>query len=156
MEDRARIAWLRNAALTMAGLLIGAGAFAFSYAEGASYLSDNPTACINCHIMRDQFASWQKSQHHSVATCNDCHVPDTFAWRYVIKAEQGLRHSYGFTFQNFHEPIQMKRTSARVVHQNCLRCHAELVNTIRAYHAPGAADVDCINCHAGVAHGPAP
>ena len=57
------------------GLLAGAGGFTVWYAEGASYLSNDPRACVNCHIMREQYDGWQKATHHAVATCNDCHVP---------------------------------------------------------------------------------
>jgi cytochrome c nitrite reductase small subunit len=56
------------------GIALGAGAFTVRYAEGLSYLSTNPTACVNCHIMREQYDGWQHASHHAVATCNDCHV----------------------------------------------------------------------------------
>ncbi len=59
----------------LVGVLCGVGAYTFYYAKGASYLSNDPQACVNCHIMREQFDSWQKSSHHAAATCNDCHVP---------------------------------------------------------------------------------
>jgi cytochrome c nitrite reductase small subunit len=34
------------------GLAAGLGAFTFVYARGYSYLSNDPSACANCHIMR--------------------------------------------------------------------------------------------------------
>src|SRR5512134_161926 len=102
----------RNVALLalfgMVGLLVGVGSYTFYYAQGASYLSNDPRACVNCHIMRPQYDGWQKSSHHFVATCNDCHVPHDFVRKYLTKGENGFWHSYGFTFQNFHEPIQMR------------------------------------------------
>jgi cytochrome c nitrite reductase small subunit len=136
------------------GTLAGAGAYTFHYAEGTSYLSNNPAACVNCHIMREHYEAWQRSTHHAVATCNDCHVLPGFPEKYVIKAQQGWRHSVAFTFGGFHEPILIKKQSARIVRGNCLRCHGDLVNTIRAYHAPGSEDVSCVTCHRGVGHGP--
>ena len=36
----------------MVGLLVGIGSYTFYYAQGASYLSNDPRACVNCHIMR--------------------------------------------------------------------------------------------------------
>jgi nitrate/TMAO reductase-like tetraheme cytochrome c subunit len=33
------------------GLVVGVGAYTFIYAKGGSYLTDNPAACANCHIM---------------------------------------------------------------------------------------------------------
>jgi len=34
------------------GVLLGIGLVTFVYAEGASYLSTDPAACANCHIMQ--------------------------------------------------------------------------------------------------------
>ena len=59
----------------MLGLLCGVGAFTFGYGQGASYLSNNPDGCINCHVMRDHYNSWRTSSHRHVAVCNDCHLP---------------------------------------------------------------------------------
>jgi cytochrome c nitrite reductase small subunit len=57
------------------GLAIGISGFTFVYARGASYLTDNPQACANCHVMEEQFSSWLRSSHRNVAVCNDCHTP---------------------------------------------------------------------------------
>jgi cytochrome c nitrite reductase small subunit len=35
------------------GVVIGLGGYTFLYARGASYLTDHPAACANCHIMRE-------------------------------------------------------------------------------------------------------
>jgi cytochrome c nitrite reductase small subunit len=35
------------------GALAGIGGYTFYYAKGLSYLSNDPRACVNCHIMRD-------------------------------------------------------------------------------------------------------
>ena len=64
------------------GFVLGMGAFTFNYAEGTSYLSNDPAACVNCHIMRDQYDGWRKSTHHAAATCNDCHVPHDLVGKY--------------------------------------------------------------------------
>ena len=40
------------------GLLIGLGGFTFIYAKGASYLTNDPNACVNCHVMQEQFDGW--------------------------------------------------------------------------------------------------
>jgi cytochrome c nitrite reductase small subunit len=57
------------------GVLLGLGAYTFRYAEGLSYFSTDPRACVNCHIMRDAYDSWQKASHHAAATCVECHLP---------------------------------------------------------------------------------
>lgn len=135
------------------GVFLGLGGFTFYVARGASYLSNDPTTCVNCHVMRDQYDSWQKSSHHAVAVCNDCHVPHDFVGKYYTKAEHGFRHSWGFTFQNFHEPIQMKESSRVVVENNCKACHQALVSQIVGHSGEQASDpVDCIRCHESVGH----
>lgn len=145
-----------------AGVFIGLGGYTFAYAEGASYLSNDPKACVNCHVMRDQYDGWLKAPHHANATCNDCHVPHDFVGKYWTKAEHGFRHSKGFTFNDFHEPIRIKESSREVVLENCVRCHTALVDEITSHgrtQGLGAGDLkdttnDCIRCHASVAHGP--
>ena len=147
-----------RAALVLAilvGVFVGASGFTFAYARGASYLFNDPETCQNCHIMRAEFDGWTKSSHHAVAVCNDCHVSQGLISKWLTKAENGFNHSAAFTFQNFHEPIQLRPHSSRVLEQNCLRCHQELVNTIRAYHGGASGDISCVRCHASVGHGPA-
>src|SRR6187397_1329206 len=108
----------------MLGALSGLGLFTFDYAEGTSYFSTNPSACANCHIMNEQYDSWQKAGHHQAATCVDCHLPHDFVPKYLAKADHGYRHSKAFTLQNFHEPIQITARDKVIVQENCVRCHS--------------------------------
>ncbi len=135
------------------GILLGVGAFTFQYAEGLSYLSADPKACVNCHIMQPQYDSWQKSSHHAVAACVDCHLPPDFFGKYLAKAENGYHHSKGFTFQDFHEPIMIKDKNARILQDNCQACHADLAHGMLQGVAGGPDEVRCVHCHAGVGHG---
>ncbi|HUF94235.1 MAG TPA: NapC/NirT family cytochrome c, partial [Candidatus Limnocylindria bacterium] len=66
-----------------AGLAAGIGAYTFVYARGASYLTNDPAACANCHIMREQYDGWIASSHRAVAACNDCHTPHALVPKYV-------------------------------------------------------------------------
>jgi len=43
------------------GVLLGLGGTTFDYAEGLSYLSTDPAACANCHIMQPQYDAWHKA-----------------------------------------------------------------------------------------------
>jgi cytochrome c nitrite reductase small subunit len=79
--------------VVLAGLAIGLGAYTFVYAKGYSYLLNDPSACANCHVMRDQLDGWVKSSHRSVATCNDCHTPHDSLGKYSTKAANGFFHS---------------------------------------------------------------
>jgi cytochrome c nitrite reductase small subunit len=136
------------------GVAVGTGSYTVRYAEGFSYLSNDPKACVNCHVMRDHYDGWQKASHHAVATCNDCHVPHDFVPKYLVKAENGFWHSKGFTLQDFPEPIRLRPVSSRVLNANCLHCHQDLVRDVVGHGAAGFQAVNCTHCHASVGHGP--
>ena len=88
------------------GVALGLGVYTFAYARGWAYMTDNPQACANCHVMNEQYDGWIKRSHRSVAVCNDCHVPDNVVAKYATKARNGFWHSYYFTMGNFPEPIR--------------------------------------------------
>jgi cytochrome c nitrite reductase small subunit len=135
------------------GVLVGVGLFTFDYGEGLSYFSEDPEACINCHIMNEQYDSWLKSSHHAVAKCTDCHLPHDTIRRYIAKADNGYHHSVGFTLQNFHEPIMIKPRNVRILQENCLVCHGDFVHQILPGSTTALDAVDCIHCHRHVGHG---
>ena len=142
-----------TALAALVGVLLGVAGYTFFYAEGLSYLSSDPKACVNCHIMQPQYDSWQKGSHHAVARCVDCHLPHDFIGKYIAKAENGYHHSKGFTFQDFHEPIMIKAKNARILQQNCLACHAEVVHELLNDVNGGSEEVQCVHCHSSVGHG---
>lgn len=136
----------------MLGILAGAGGYTFLYARGAAYLSDDPNACANCHIMRDQLASWQKSSHHKVATCNSCHTPHDLIGKYATKVENGYQHSRAFTFQDWPDPIRMRPVSASIVLNNCTECHKQLISQLPEHLSEPESPVNCISCHRDAGH----
>jgi len=136
------------------GVPLGLGIYTSFYAEATTYLTNDPNACANCHVMREPLADWQRSGHHAVASCNDCHVPQDFFGKYKTKIEHGWRHSKGFTLQDFHEPITIKSSSLAVVQDNCVRCHGELNASLVEHAAARGESPNCVFCHARVGHGP--
>lgn len=133
------------------GMLGGLGVFTFGYGDGAAYLTDEPAACANCHVMQGHYDSWLQSSHGRVATCNDCHVPRDFAGKWITKADNGFFHSLAFTTNAFHEPIQIKPRNRRVTQGTCLHCHDDLVDHMRPAE-PGGDMLLCIHCHDDVGH----
>ena len=147
----------------LVGIFLGSGLFTFVSAQGTSYLSNDPDVCVNCHVMREQYDGWQKSPHHAVAICNDCHLPhDNVVHKLFVKASNGYHHSKAFTFMDFKEPIRIKPGNAKVLEANCRRCHAEITDEITAHGTLGVptdptqkADLyGCVKCHQDVGHGP--
>lgn len=151
-------AFMGKTALILAivlGAMIGMGTFTFDYAKGTAYLSNDPAACANCHVMQQYFDSWQKASHHTVAVCNDCHLPhDNFFNKYLAKADNGFRHSWANTFQDFHEPIQIIGRNSHILQKNCLNCHEGITHNMLASSTIDADINSCVHCHADVGHGP--
>ena len=164
--------WVIAATIAI-GLAIGLGGFTFVYARGASYLTNDPEACGNCHIMNEHLDAWFKSSHHAVAACNDCHTPHNFIGKYVTKARNGFWHSFYFTTGRFPDPLRITEDNREVTEGACRHCHGEIVAAIdpplRHAEAPaprvmsdsivvasvpstGAGDMSCIRCHRYVGH----
>jgi cytochrome c nitrite reductase small subunit len=155
--------WTGLLAAALLGVFGASGAYTFVFANGISYMSDDPSVCVNCHIMRDEYDGWRHSSHHAVAVCNDCHLAhQNAASLFYIKAQNGWHHSKAFTTDDFDEPIRIKPGNARVLEDNCLRCHANLTDAITEHGTLGVptdpnlkADLyGCVRCHQQVGHGP--
>lgn len=133
------------------GILIGLGFYTFGYARGAAYMTDDPEACVNCHVMRSQYDSWMKSSHHKVAVCNDCHTPAGFAPKYFTKALNGFNHSLAFTTGRFPDEIRITARNHAVAETSCEKCHADIVSSINGARNDGE-KVSCATCHRAVGH----
>jgi cytochrome c nitrite reductase small subunit len=135
------------------GLAIGLGAYTFVYAKGAAYLTNNPASCANCHVMNEQYDGWLKSSHRHAATCNDCHTPPGWLAKYATKANNGFWHSFYFTTDSFHEPIQITARNRNVTEQACRKCHTEITTAIDPVAgAHGNQQTSCLHCHRSVGH----
>jgi cytochrome c nitrite reductase small subunit len=135
----------------LAGLVAGLGLFTFVYARGGSYLTDDPAACANCHVMGEQYSGWMKASHRKVAVCNDCHTPPGVVAKYSTKALNGFLHSWAFTTGRFPDRIQITGRNHGVTDAACEKCHAEVTSGLRQASAHRGG-VSCIKCHAGVGH----
>ena len=135
------------------GVLVGLGLVVAKVSRVTSYMSDDPATCVNCHVMRPEYASWRRSSHASVATCNDCHVPhDNKLHGLAFKARDGLYHSSIFTLRLEPEVIQLSSGAEPVVQSNCIRCHAATVQNIHC----SVKDPEmrwCWSCHREGPHG---
>lgn len=133
------------------GIAVGVGGYTFIYAKGGSYLTNNPQACANCHIMEEHYSAWIQSSHRSVATCNDCHTPPGLIGKYATKASNGFWHSFAFTTGRFPDPIQIKQHNRDIAESACRKCHSEIVSSIEAPHHDDS-QMSCIRCHSTVGH----
>lgn len=145
--------------LIAAGIFVGLGFFAFFVSNAASYITDKPEACTNCHIMAPQYATWYHSSHREITHCNDCHVPHNNVFnKYFFKAKDGLRHATMFTLRLEPQVIFIKDAGREVVHKNCIRCHSRLLtdSKLLAYtdkvHS-WRMERKCWECHRETPHG---
>lgn len=150
--------WL-FAVIILLGIFTGLALFILRVSKAHSYLSNDPRACVNCHIMAPQYATWSHSSHRQWASCNDCHVPhDNPFVSYYFKAKDGLRHATYFTLRLEPQVIQIKHAGIEVVQDNCKRCHEFLItdSKLRAYtqaYHHYRDDRLCWECHRETPHG---
>ena len=137
--------------ILLCGAMAGLGFYTFTYAQGFSYFSHDPKACANCHVMNEYYDSWNKSSHHAAGVCVDCHMPEGKIAKIIAKSDNGYRHSKGFTFMDFHEPISIKPRNVEILQENCVRCHGQLTHDI-AGDLGQANELKCIHCHSHVGH----
>lgn len=143
------------------GIVMGVGAFTFIYAKGYSYLTNDPSACANCHIMSEHFGAWVKSSHQPVAVCNDCHTPPGLIPKYITKADNGFWHSVAFTTGNFPDPLRIKPRNLKVAEEACMKCHQNIAASIvsgehltglESRSVPKSEELSCVRCHDSVGH----
>jgi cytochrome c nitrite reductase small subunit len=140
-------------AAVLVGGVVGIGTYTFVYAEGYSYLTNDPSACANCHVMQDHFDAWTRASHRAVAVCNDCHTPPGLIAKYVTKAQNGFWHSFYFTTGRYPDPLRMTPRNANVTEKACRTCHGELTASIESGHDDGTSKaLSCAACHSEVGH----
>jgi cytochrome c nitrite reductase small subunit len=154
----ASVAWIGVLLTILLGMGLGFTVLVFRVSRAHSYLYDNPTTCVNCHVMAPQYATWFHSRHRPVATCNDCHVPhDNPVRHYAFKASDGMRHAFMFTFRLEPQVIRIHEAGQRVVQENCVRCHGATVHATQLAMVSGDAGTGqglrCWDCHRETPHG---
>jgi cytochrome c nitrite reductase small subunit len=143
----------------LGGAFVGLGLYAMVASNAISYISDDPQACINCHVMAPHYATWFHSSHRERATCNDCHIPHNNVFnQYFSKARDGLRHAYVFTLRTEPAIIRLNDQAEKTVQNNCRRCHEQENHQVSALASVGGnleagIGKTCWSCHREVPHG---
>jgi cytochrome c nitrite reductase small subunit len=145
--------------LVVAGVICGLGGLFLYLLRAHTYIADDPSACVNCHIMTPYYVTWSHSSHGRDATCNDCHVPhQNLALKYGFKAMDGLKHVAYFVTHSERQTIMAEEMSAEVIMDNCIRCHTQLnqefVKTGRMGYSEQMREGGkvCWDCHRNVPH----
>jgi cytochrome c nitrite reductase small subunit len=109
--------------------------------------------------MAPQYATWYHSAHREKTNCNECHVPhNNILARYFFKAKDGIRHATIFTLRREPQVIFIREAGMKVVQENCLRCHKELLTDSRllSYNRTTheyRMERECRECHRESPHG---
>jgi cytochrome c nitrite reductase small subunit len=129
----------------LVGIAVGLALIVARIANAVSYLSDVPETCMNCHVMTDAYATWQRGSHSKAALCIDCHVPHSniFA-KLAFKATDGLKHSYVFTLRKEPQVLRLSDRAVPVMQANCQRCHSNQFEMIRLAES---SERKCWDCH---------
>lgn len=152
---------LRYGALAAVTVAVVMGVHLVKESKATSYLSSDPAACINCHVMESYYATWQHSSHAERATCVECHLPvDNYIDKYASKTRDGWNHSVAFTLNTYGKRMLITEDGARRVQENCIECHSSfsktLIRNVDRYHAfdsESLGDRKCWDCHRNVPHG---
>lgn len=114
--------------------------------------SNESSACIRCHSMAPEYMTWQQSSH-SQFQCRECH------------SESGVSHFLKYQGRVFKEIFlysrneSVKTVSNSVKSSACLKCHSHnrkyspSSDTIVPHDKHIAKGIECVECHAGIAHG---
>lgn len=147
-------------AILLSGIMVGGGGLFLYMLRAHTYLGNDPSACVNCHIMAPYYATWFHSSHSRNATCNDCHVPHQNAIKkWTFKGMDGMRHVSAFLTNSESQVIRANEESSRVIMENCIRCHTQLntefvktgkIDYMKTKVGEGKA---CWDCHRDIPHG---
>jgi cytochrome c nitrite reductase small subunit len=115
----------------LGGVAMGLGLYNIYMSRVFSYLSDDPAACVNCHIMSVSYQSWSKDAHSKWTNCNDCHTPQhSKLVGMLFKAQDGLGHAA--VYLTGKEPMapRPRPAATKAIQDNCVRCHTTLTTDI--------------------------
>ncbi|MCL2457439.1 MAG: cytochrome c nitrite reductase small subunit [Desulfobulbus sp.] len=127
-----------------------------------SYLSSDPSACVNCHTMTTHYATWEHSSHRNRATCVDCHLPrDSFVNKMLAKTRDGYNHSLAMTFKTYGSNLRISSDAAKRIQNNCIACHQMTVSQMLTNSTLYEKEADntvqmgrrCWECHRALPHG---
>ncbi|MBM4287592.1 MAG: cytochrome c nitrite reductase small subunit [Deltaproteobacteria bacterium] len=108
--------------------------------------SESPEYCGSCHVMESRYEAWFHAGAHRRITCVDCHLPNDTAFNHALwKALDGGKEFLSFYTGRVDEDLRLSSRGARVLKENCLRCHTETMARVNE-------DRNCWECHRRLGH----
>ena len=138
--------------IAIAAAVVALGVFAF-VTDAPAMMGSNAETCANCHVMDAAYENWYHAPHEAWTECVDCHLPhENVVAYYFAKGKTGMHDVYVFSTGQTPVMIRANEDTKKWVQGNCIRCHADTVETIMM--GPQEFDRNCWDCHRNVAHGP--
>jgi cytochrome c nitrite reductase small subunit len=139
----------RNFWFALIAIVVAAGAAGAFLAFGPPQLyawSGSPEFCSSCHIMESRYEAWFHAGAHRRFKCVDCHLPNDNAFNHAMwKMVDGGWEFVSFYSGRVSDDIRLSPRGARVLKENCLRCHTETMARIDE-------DRNCWECHRRLSH----
>ena len=130
----------------LAVVLTGVGTFIAFGPPGLYAKSETPEFCGSCHVLQPEYEAWFHSGAHHRIKCVDCHLPnDNLANHLLWKTLDGVKDAVKFHTGMVSDDIRLSKNGARVVDDNCRRCHGELISRVNI-------DRRCWDCHRSLPH----
>ncbi|HET6515198.1 MAG TPA: cytochrome c nitrite reductase small subunit [Thermodesulfovibrionales bacterium] len=129
-------------------MAIGAAALFFLLLGPPKLLakSESPIFCSGCHVMESNYEAWIHAGAHRRKKCVDCHLPNqNTAFHYIWKSFDGLKDVAFFYSGRVPEQIKLTSHGAKVLQENCIRCHETTVEFI-------SHERQCWECHRRISH----
>lgn len=110
--------------------------------------TSSPQFCNSCHVMNHQYEHWRLTGLHREITCVECHLPNNNSANHLLwKAIDGTKDVVLFTTGLFDQnDIRATNHAKKVLKQNCIRCHNEMVSLMNTEKRK------CWSCHRRVQH----
>lgn len=106
--------------------------------------------CGKCHAMDEQVSTYQHSSHARDANCGDCHDPHGLVTGSAYAAFTGTRDVYRVLTNTTPTEIRTTSLSKKVLQDNCLRCHDDIMGDIGDTSQNGGSY--CFDCHKTIVH----
>jgi cytochrome c nitrite reductase small subunit len=137
--------------IMLAAVLLCAGAAAGAYIvfmPGGLYeYSESPEFCAKCHLHDGHYKDFNHAAAHRGKKCVDCHLPNDNKIEHLFwKSVDGNKDLALFFAGNFSDTPRLSAHGKKVVQNNCIRCHSEVVFKL------DMAGRDCVSCHRSIRH----
>ncbi len=125
---------------------LGLGSFLLVGPPQLLAISESPAFCASCHVMEEEHTAWSHAGAHRRIRCVDCHLPNGNPLEhYVWKSIDGMKDVVFFHSGMVPDRIALSSHGAKVMQNNCIRCHAETVTQMDTTR-------QCWGCHRQLQH----